>query len=254
VTWEAKWPAVSALLADLGDFSLDLNSRKFARRLIIGLVWNTVSLAVMLFIPAGTLHWWRAWVLVGVTAVCFVVMMVGVLRTRPDLRKERFKSIFQKGQPLADRVLLAAFVVSYTAILVFIPLDVFHLHLLPRPNVWVSSLGMALFVGGSLIVTLVFRDNSFAVPVVRHQKERQQAVVDTGLYGVLRHPMYTGISLSKIGTALWLESYAAALLSLIPVALLALRIVYEERFLRQELAGYNEYIQKVRYRLLPFVW
>jgi hypothetical protein len=88
-------------------------TRKFLRRLIVGVVWNTLSLAVMLFLPAGTLDWWRAWVLVGVVGVCFLVMMVGVLRTRPELMKERFRSIVQKGQPLVDRVLLLAFVISY---------------------------------------------------------------------------------------------------------------------------------------------
>src|SRR5689334_12843149 len=117
-------------------------TRIFLRKLIVGFIWNTVSLAVLLFLPAGTLDWWRAWVMVGVVGACFVVMMVGVLRTRPDLMRERFKSIVQKGQPLVDRVLLATFVVSYTAILVFIPLDVFRFHLLPKPNVWVSSIGM----------------------------------------------------------------------------------------------------------------
>jgi hypothetical protein len=114
-------------------------TRRFLRKLIIGIVWNTTSLAVMLFVPAGTLDWWRAWVMVGVVGACFVIMMAGVLRTRPDLMRKRFKSIIQKGQPRADRALLSAFVVSYTAILIFIPLDVFHFHFLPKPNVWMSS-------------------------------------------------------------------------------------------------------------------
>jgi protein-S-isoprenylcysteine O-methyltransferase Ste14 len=229
-------------------------TRKFLRKLIIGIVWNTVSLALLLFLPAGTLDWWRAWVLVGVVGVCFVVMMVGVLRTRPDLMRERFKSVVQKGQPLVDRVLLLSFVLSYTAILVFIPLDVFHFHLLPTPNVWVSSIGMVLYIVGWLMTTLVFKENAFAAPVVKHQEEREHKVVDTGIYRLVRHPMYSGISLGKIGVALWLESYAAAILSIIPIVLLAARIVYEERFLRGQLAGYNAYAEKVRSRLVPFVW
>jgi len=157
--------------AKAGSFGMGF-TRRFLRKLIIGLVWNTVSLALLLFLPAGTLDWWRAWVLVGVVGVCFVVMMVGVLRTRPDLMRERFKSVVQKGQPLVDRVLLLAFVLSYTAILVFIPLDVFRFHLLPTPNLWVSSIGMVLYIVGWWMTTLVFKENAFATPVVRHQEER----------------------------------------------------------------------------------
>ena len=237
----------------MGAFCMGF-TRKFLRKLIVGVVWNMASLAVMLFLPASTLDWWRAWVLVGVVGVCFVAMMVGVLRTRPELMKERFRSIVQKGQPFVDRVLLLAFVVSYTAILIFIPLDVFHFHLLPTPSVWVSSIGLGLYVVGWLMTVLVFKENAFAAPVVRHQDEREHKVVDTGVYRLVRHPMYMGMSLCKVGMALWLESYAAAILSLIPIVLLAARIVYEERFLRRELMGYNAYAEKVRFRLVPFVW
>jgi protein-S-isoprenylcysteine O-methyltransferase Ste14 len=229
-------------------------TRKFVRTLIQGLLWSMVSVAVPLFLPTLTLDWWRAWMLVGLVGVCFVVRMVAVLRLRPDLMKERFKSIVQKGQPRADRVLLLAFVISYTLILFFIPLDVFYLHLLPVPSVWVSSFGMGMYLVGWLMTTLVFKENAFAAPVVRHQEEREHKVVDTGVYRLVRHPMYSGISLCKVGMALWLESYAAAILSLIPIALLAARIVYEERFLRGKLAGYNAYTERVRFRLVPFVW
>ena len=90
--------------------------------------------------------------------------------------------------------------------------------------------------------------------MVRHQSERQHHVVDTGVYAIVRHPMYAGIFLFNAGMALWLESYAAAIATLIPISLLALRIVFEERFLRRELAGYEAYTEKVRYRLVPFVW
>ena len=71
---------------------------------------------------------------------------------------------------------------------------------------------------------------------------------------LLRHPMYAGIFLFNVGMALWLESYAAAIFTLVPIGLLAVRIVFEERFLRRELAGYEEYTRRVRWRLVPLVW
>jgi protein-S-isoprenylcysteine O-methyltransferase Ste14 len=111
-----------------------------------------------------------------------------------------------------------------------------------------------LIVAGWWIIALVFRENSFAAPVVKHQAERQHKVVDTGVYSVVRHPMYAGIFIFNVGIASWLESYAGAIAALVPMAFLAVRIVFEERFLRQQLTGYQAYREKVRYRLIPLVW
>src|SRR5207253_582567 len=137
----------------------------FVRKLILGVVWNLAIFGAMLFLPAGTLHWWRAWVLMGVLLVSTVATMVGVLRTRPGLLKERSKGLIQKGQPWVDRMIVVAFVAAYVGSFVFIPLDVFEFHMLPMPGVWVSSLGLVLVVVGWLIITLVFRENAFAAPV-----------------------------------------------------------------------------------------
>jgi protein-S-isoprenylcysteine O-methyltransferase Ste14 len=226
----------------------------FVRKLILGVVWTVCTYGAVLFLPAGTLHWWRAWVFLGVLTVLTIATMVGVLRTRPGLLKERYKGLIQKGQPPVDRVLVLLFLAAYMGSLVFIPLDVFQYHLLPKPSVWVSSFGLVLVVVGWVIISLVFRENAFAAPVVRHQVEREHKVVDTGVYSIVRHPMYLGIFIMNVGTALWLESYAAALLAIVPMCVLAVRILFEERFLREELQGYDSYIEKVRYRLIPFVW
>lgn len=226
----------------------------FLRKLIFGIVWTTCTYGAVLFLPAGTFYWWRAWVFLGGLTVLTSATMVGVMRTRPGLLNERYKGIVQKGQPWVDRVLVLAFVAAYMGSLVFIPLDVFHYHLLPKPSVWVSSFGLVLVVVGWVIISLVFQENAFAAPVVRHQAEREHKVVDTGVYAFVRHPMYLGIFIMNVGTALWLESYAAALLAIVPMGLLAVRIVFEERFLRRELPGYEVYTQKVSYRLVPYVW
>jgi protein-S-isoprenylcysteine O-methyltransferase Ste14 len=229
-------------------------TRKFVRRLILGTFWNSLVYGVALFGGAGTFDWWRAWVLLGVIVVATVLTMLLVFRTRPDLLDERVRGMVQKGQPVVDRLIVLPFMVVYALSIAFIGFDVFQLHLLPKPSVVVSSLGMVLVVAGWWIIALVFRENSFAAPVVKHQAEREHRVVDTGVYSVVRHPMYAGIFVFNVGIALWLESYAGAIAAVVPMALLGLRIVFEERFLRHELAGYEAYTEKVRYRLVPFVW
>ncbi|HEX4414528.1 MAG TPA: isoprenylcysteine carboxylmethyltransferase family protein [Lacipirellulaceae bacterium] len=180
--------------------------------------------------------------------------MITVFRTRQDLLKVRLKGVIQKGQPIIDRLIVLVFIFAYGLSIALIPLDVFHFHLLPKPNIAVSSLGLALVVIGWWIISLVFKENAFAAPVVRHQSERQHHVVDTGVYAFVRHPMYAGIFLFNVGMALWLESYVAAIATVVPIALLAVRIIFEERFLKRELPGYTAYTQTVRYRLLPYVW
>jgi protein-S-isoprenylcysteine O-methyltransferase Ste14 len=226
----------------------------FYRRLALGIFWNLMVYGAALFFPAGTLDWWRAWVLLGLLAAGTVATMLLVFRTRPDLLRERMRGMVQKGQPRSDRILVLSFLFTYTASIAVIGFDVFRLHLLPKPSAWVSSLGLVLAVVGWVIISLVFRENAFAAPVVKHQEDRGHKVVDTGVYAVVRHPMYAGIFLFAVGMALWLESYAGAILAIVPIGALAVRIVFEERFLRRELAGYEAYTQRVRYRLVPYVW
>jgi protein-S-isoprenylcysteine O-methyltransferase Ste14 len=126
--------------------------------------------------------------------------------------------------------------------------------LLGKPGILVSSVGLVLFVAGWWMIYLALRENTFAAPVVKHQAERHQTVIDTGVYSIVRHPMYTGAVLLLVGLPLWLESYAAALLANVPIGLLAVRILVEEQFLRRELKGYDAYTERVRYRLIPLLW
>lgn len=227
----------------------------FGFRLTVRFLSIPVLFAVLLFIPAGTLAWWRAaWVILGVMAVGMVASTLRLLPSHKDLLAERLKPLFQKGQPLTDKIIVLLFVWSYLGLFTFIAQDVFHWHLMSRPGTIVSSCGMVLFLAGARMVSLSMRENRFAAVVVRHQEERRHMVIDTGVYRVVRHPMYAGIIPMLVGVSLWLESYAAVLFALVPAGLLAVRILFEERFLKRELKGYDAYTQRVRYRLIPFLW
>lgn len=226
----------------------------FILKAISGVIVQLVIFGALLFIPAGTLHWWRAWVFLGVIFVCAAAMMVFVFPAREELFDQRLRFPIQKGQPLADKIILPLVIATFGGLLVFIPLDVFRFHLMGRPAALVSSLGLILFVAGWSIMSLVLWENPFAVSVVRIQPERHQTVIDTGLYGVVRHPMYAGAVLLLVGMPLWLESYAATLLASVPIAVLVARTLIEENLLKRELQGYEAYMRRVRYRLIPYVW
>jgi protein-S-isoprenylcysteine O-methyltransferase Ste14 len=210
--------------------------------------------AAMLFPAAGTLHWWHAWIFLGVITAGTIAVMFGVLSRDEELLKERYKLPVQRGQPLADMIVTLLLVVAFLGDVVMIPLDVFHLKLGDIPNVLVSSIGLVAVIAGWSLIGLALRANSFAAPVVKHQAERHQIVIDQGVYQMVRHPMYAGGALFMVGTPLWLGSYLAAGLAIVPIGLLAARILIEEQFLRRELDGYIAYTETIRYRMIPFVW
>ena len=162
-------------------------------KVIAGVAFNVALYAVLLFVPAGTLHWWRAWVFLAITVAVMAVAIFSILPDNADLLSQRAKGIIQKGQPVWDRILVILLVVSFVGQILFIPLDVFRFHLMPKPGGLVSFLGLALYVAGWWIMTLAMKVNPFAVPVVRLQEERHQRVIDEGVYAVVRHPMYVGL-------------------------------------------------------------
>jgi protein-S-isoprenylcysteine O-methyltransferase Ste14 len=227
---------------------------RVALKSIAGILMQAAIFVGLLLLPARAWTWWRAWVFIAVMAGTGAAISIGVFRRRPDLLDERFKPPIQRGQPSADRVVLILLVSTFCGAFVFIPLDVFRFHLLGKPGPLVSALGLALIAGSAVLMYLSFQENAFAAPVVRHQSERGHTVIDTGVYSVVRHPLYASGILLMIGVPLWLGSYAAVLLAGVPVAWVLLRIRIEERFLRRELEGYDAYTRRVRHRLIPRVW
>jgi protein-S-isoprenylcysteine O-methyltransferase Ste14 len=218
---------------------------------IAGIIFNTFFFGVMLFAPAGSIRWPRAWIFL---AVVFVGTAVTTFVLPEELLNERYKAPVQRGQPLFDQIGIFAFVGSFVVAVLFIPFDVFRLHLLRQPDIATSIFGLAIFAGGWTLITVAMRENTFAAPVVRHQKERGQRVIDSGPYRVVRHPMYSAVMPLLVGMSLWLGSFAGAIVSIVPTVLIGIRAVLEEKFLRRELPGYAEYITRTRFRMIPYVW
>jgi protein-S-isoprenylcysteine O-methyltransferase Ste14 len=223
-------------------------------RMVLAALLQPAAVALVLFYPPGEVAWPRAWALVAIFFLATVASLVLLARTSPALLAARFAPPIQRGQPVADRIAVLLFVPAFAGAIRFVPYDVFSLRVLPPPGRVVAALGVALVVVGWVVVTGAMHANAFAIPVVKSQADRRQRVVDRGPYAIVRHPMYAGIALVMVGMPLWLGSTAGALVALVPIAILAVRIGIEERFLRAELDGYAEYAARVRARLVPGVW
>ena len=219
-----------------------------------GVVLQLLLFSAMLFPAAGTLHWWRAWIFLVVVVVGAIAVMFGILSGDEELLNERYKLPVQKGQPPADVIVTLLFVAAFVGDIVLIPLDVFHFKLLGPPSAFVASLGLLAVLAGWCVIAFALRANSFAAPVVKYQAERHQTVANQGVYRIVRHPMYAGGALFLLGATLWLGSYLAMVVAVVPIGLLAARILIEEQLLRRELEGYVAYTETIRYRLIPFVW
>ncbi|HEY5791739.1 MAG TPA: hypothetical protein VIS74_00475, partial [Chthoniobacterales bacterium] len=107
---------------------------RFLVQAAAGALSNLGIFGLLLFLPAGTLDWWRAWVFLGIVTAASVATLLLVFRNNEELLRERMKPLIQKGQPLSDRLIVIPLVLSFLGIIALIPVDVFHLHLLPRPD------------------------------------------------------------------------------------------------------------------------
>lgn len=213
---------------------------------------TTVAMGALLFASAGTLHWLSAWVFLLTCVVLGPLCGWWLYRVDPALLAERLRPVLQRDQPAADKVFMTVFIVAMLCWLVVMGLD--RRHLASGMPASVQVLGLALFVLSTLFILSVFRENSFAAPVVKLQPGRAQRVISTGPYAHVRHPMYSGMILFFAGVPLLLGSWWGLAMVPLFVALFAVRIRIEERTLHEGLPGYSEYAARVRYRLLPGVW
>lgn len=225
------------------------------QRVLLRLVADAALVAILLFVSAGTVEWWRAWVLLGVLLLVRTIGALAVYRVSQELLHERAGLPIHAQQHRTERVLLLGVLATgFLGEPLIAGLDTFRWNVLPRPTPVIAGIGLALFVLGWTLKSLALRANAFAVTVVRLQSERAHAVADSGPYGVVRHPFYAADPLILVGLSLWLQSYVAAFCVILPTALMVMRLRWEERFLRRELPGYSAYMERVPFRLVPGVW
>jgi protein-S-isoprenylcysteine O-methyltransferase Ste14 len=223
---------------------------KTAVQTAITSVVGLVIFGLLVFGPAGTFDYWRGWAFIAVFAAATLIPSVYLAVKNPEALRRRMQAgPGAETRPLQKLVIAVAFL-SVGAMIVISVLDFrFGWSTVPAA---VSVVGLVLVAAGLTIAMLVTIQNGYAAANVR--VEMGQQLSSTGWYGFVRHPMYFGNVILMIGAPLALGSYWGLLILVVGLAVLAVRITDEEALLKQELAGYPEYMEKVHYRLMPYVW
>jgi len=220
------------------------------RKSLIGIVRTFVVLVAVIFAPVWTFHYWQGWACLAAFFVPACLITVWVAKNDPALLERRLKAGPKAEKELGQKV------VQIIASVVF--LADFAVPAIDHRFGWSAVPGYACLIGdlmmvlGFVIVFEVFKANSFTSGIIEVADD--QKVISTGLYGLVRHPMYVGGLIMLYGIPLALGSWWGMMINVPMTAAIVWRLLDEERFLSEKLAGYSEYREKVKYRLVPLVW
>lgn len=221
--------------------------RSLVARLIIRTLIFFILLAALLFIPAGSIHYWQAWVFIAVISWPMPFSSIYFMKRDPQLVERRLRT----KEPDSEQKTIIRYAQWMTLVAMLIPgLD--HRFGWSRVPLWLTILSLAVVSAGDLLTIWVMKENSFASRTV--QVEEGQTVISTGPYRLVRHPMYFGALLMMVFTPLGLGSWWALPGFVLIIPFFVLRLLREEKTLRQDLPGYSEYCLRTRFRLVPLLW
>ena len=208
---------------------------------------GVILLGILLFLPAGSFHYWQGWLLMGILFVPMFVAGLVMMTKNPDLLRKRLNAKEQENEQktvvrLSGLLFIAAFAVAGLNWR-------FGWWILPD---WAVCMAAGLFLASYLLYAEVLRENTYLSRTTEVQEN--QKVIDTGLYGIVRHPMYMATTILFLAMPLVLASPLSFIIMLGYIPVIAKRIKNEEKVLEEGLEGYREYKQKVRYKVIPFVW
>ena len=208
---------------------------------------GVILFGLLLFLPAGTFYYWNAWLLMGILFVPMFLAGFVMMFKNPDLLRKRLNAKEKENeQNLVIKLSGLMFVLGFVAA----GLD-FRFRWIVLPG-WVSSAAAVVFLLAYLLYAEVLRENTFLSRTIEVQEN--QTVIDTGLYGIVRHPMYGVTIILFLAMPLVLGSLISFAIFLAYPVIIAKRIRNEEKVLEEGLAGYDEYKKKVRYKVIPFLW
>jgi protein-S-isoprenylcysteine O-methyltransferase Ste14 len=221
------------------------------RRLVLSLLGMALFFALFLFLPAGSWTWEMGWLFILAFTTLGALAWLYLWRVNPEVLAARVNP--HQGTKPWDKVLLGLFFLTGLATVPVAALDAgrFHWSALPW---WACLVGYALLVAGMALMAWAQAVNKFFEPTVRIQQDRGQTVIDAGPYAFVRHPGYLSWFPMSAGIALSLGSLWALAPAALSCVVLVLRAQWEDQTLQAELPGYEEYTQRVRYRLIPGVW
>ena len=208
---------------------------------------GAILLGILIFVPAGSLHYWQGWLLMGILFVPMFAAGLVMMAKNPDLLRKRLNAKEQETEQktvvkLSGLLFIAAFVVAGLN---------WRLGWCVMADwaVWVAA---GVFLASYLLYAEVLRENTYLSRTIEVQEN--QKVIDTGLYGIVRHPMYMATTVLFLAMPLVLASPISFFIMLGYIPVIAKRIKNEEKVLEEGLEGYAEYKKKVKYRILPFIW
>lgn len=220
---------------------------KLKARLILRFVVAMPVIGALFFLSAGTFSFWQAWSYLAIWMCPAFVLLFYFLKHDPKVVERRLRT---KERENRQMWIMRFLTTLYLIALLLAGLDRrFGWSSIP---LWLTIVAQVMVLGGYLLVVWVMKVNRYAARTI--QVEKGQQLIADGPYGALRHPMYAGICVTLLFSGLALGSYIAALVFLLIVPLLVLRLLNEEKILRQELAGYTDYCERVRNRLVPRLW
>lgn len=213
-------------------------------------LFGALALSLVLLLPAWTLYYWQAWVFIVVFMTSVSAVGLYLSLNDPELLERRKKFGPGQEQRLSQKIIMSLSLLSIFALLIFCALD-HRFGWSPVPPV-VSLIGDLLVALGLYINVLVFKENSYGASNIR--VEEGQKVISSGPYRIVRHPMYAGVLVMCLGIPLALGSWIGLAALAVTIFGLVWRILDEEKLLKTELPGYADYLQKVQYRLVPYLW
>lgn len=218
---------------------------------ILRTIFTTLFALAAIFVPAGTLKWAEAWLFIILYTVAVVAALTWMKKKAPDLLKERMKR--KKDAKRWDRIFMAFYTIFLLIMLILPGLDAVRFQWSNVPLI-AKVLAFIGFLPGFWLAFWAMRENAYLSDVVRIQEDRGHTVCTTGPYKYVRHPMYVGIFVIMLCFPLSLGSLYSFIPAAIIIILFFIRTALEDKTLLEELPGYKEYAQQVRYRLIPRIW
>lgn len=215
-----------------------------------GLLFLFVAMAALLFVPAGTIDYWQAWIFLAVYFGCSIALSLYLMIADPALMQRRMRGGPTAEKEPVQKIIMIITSLGFVGLLVVPALD--HRFAWSQMSPIVALAGDVLVAIGWLAIFVVFRENSFTSATIELAPD--QKVISTGPYALVRHPMYAGALVMLLGIPIALGSWWGILVFAAILPALIWRLFEEEKFLARNLAGYVEYQNKVRYRLIPAVW